>query len=200
MVEMGFPHPDRLAEWHDWYMEHIKVLLTVPGFRASQRFEAVVDNPSPYLALHEVASAEMFQSDAYRNRGGPTSVGEWRSLQTNWHRNLLDGLDETPEVPPDASLLLLRDVRDVLVPAAIRVDWLRGVGLDGTIKECGWRWCLTQARCSTSLVAIGLGRRFGHGRSDGYRASERLRSRTTSSRTPVQQIAQHANTLGGHCQ
>jgi hypothetical protein len=40
-------------------------------------------------------------------------------------------------VPPDASLLLLRDARDVLVPAAIRVDWLRGVGLDGTIKECG---------------------------------------------------------------
>jgi hypothetical protein len=137
MVEMGFPHPERLAEWHDWYMEHIKVLLTVPGFRASQRFEAVVDNPSPYLALHEVASAEMFQSEAYRNRGGPTSVGEWRSLQTNWHRNLLDGLDDTPEVPSDAYLLLLRDARDVILPTGIRVDWLPGVGLDGTIKECG---------------------------------------------------------------
>ena len=137
MVEMGFPHPERLAEWHDWYMEHINVLLTVPEFRASQRFEAVVDNASPYLALHEVASAAMFESEAYRNRGGPTSVGEWRSLQTNWHRNLLDEMDETPEVPPDAYLLLLRDARDVVLPAVIRVDWLRGVGLDGTIEECG---------------------------------------------------------------
>jgi hypothetical protein len=137
MVEMGFPHPKRLAEWHDWYMEHIKVLLTVPGFRASQRFEAVVDNASPYLALHEVASAAMFESEAYRNRGGPTSVGEWRSLQTNWHRNLLDGLDETPEVPPNAYLLLLRNARNAVLPTGIAVDWLRGVGLDGTIKECG---------------------------------------------------------------
>ena len=129
MVEMGFPHPKRLAEWHDWYMEHIKVLLTVPGFRASQRFEAVVDNASPYLALHEVASAAIFESEAYRNRGGPSPVGEWRSLQTNWHRNLLDEMDETPEVPLDAYLLLLRDARDVVLPAAI--------GLDGTINECG---------------------------------------------------------------
>jgi hypothetical protein len=137
MVEMGFPHPERLAEWHDWYMQHIRVLLMVPGFRASQRFEAVVDNPSPYLALHEVASAELFQSEAYRNRGGPGSVGEWRLLQTNWHRNLLDGLGETPEVPSDGYLLLLRDALDVKLPAGIAVDWLRGVGLDGTVKECG---------------------------------------------------------------
>jgi hypothetical protein len=48
--------------------------------------------------LHEVASADLFQSEAYRNRRGPISVGEWRSLQTNWHRNLPDDLDETPEV------------------------------------------------------------------------------------------------------
>jgi hypothetical protein len=137
MVEMGFPHPERLGEWHEWYMSHIRVLLTVPGFRGSQRFEAVVDNPSPYLALHEVASADLFQSDAYRSRGGPTSVGEWRSLQTNWHRNLLDGLDEAPEVAADAHLLLLRDAREVALPAAIAVDWLRGAGLDSTVKECG---------------------------------------------------------------
>jgi hypothetical protein len=137
MVEMGFSHPERLAEWHRWYMEHIQVLLTVPGFRASQRFEAVVENPAPYLALHEVASADLFQSDAYRNLGGPSSVGEWRSLQTNWHRNLLDGLDVTPEVPSDAYLLLLRDARDIAVPSGIGVDWLRGVGLDGSVRECG---------------------------------------------------------------
>jgi hypothetical protein len=137
MVEMGFPHPDRLAEWHEWYMQHIRVLLTVPGFRASQRFEAVVENPSPYLALHEVASADLFQSETYRNRGGPTSVGEWRSLQTNWHRNLLDGLDETPDVPANAYLLLLRDARGLQLPVGIAVDWVRGIGLDGTIKECG---------------------------------------------------------------
>src|SRR5947209_2978552 len=136
MVEMGFSHPERLAEWHAWYLSHIRVLLTVPGFRASQRFEAIVDNPSPYLALHEVSGPALFESAAYRGRGGPASVGEWHDLQTNWHRNLLAGLDETPDVPQGAYVLLLRDIRDIEVPAP-NVTWLRPIGLDRTIAECG---------------------------------------------------------------
>ena len=85
------------------------MLLTVPGFRASQRFKAIVATPSPYLALHEVASAALFESPTYRARGGPASTGEWRALQTNWHRNLLDGVEESPEVPGEAHLLVLRE-------------------------------------------------------------------------------------------
>jgi hypothetical protein len=134
---MDFRHPERLREWHDWYLAHIRILLTVPGFRASQRFEAVADTASRYLALHEVASAALFESEAYRSRGGPASTGEWRQLQTNWHRNLLDGLDKTPEVPTGAYLLLLRDARDAKLPPGSAVSWLRGVGLDRTIEECG---------------------------------------------------------------
>ncbi len=113
------------------------MLLTVPGFRASQRFQAIVPTPSPYLALHEVASAALFDSPAYRTRGGPSSVGEWRALQTNWHRNLLEGVEETPEVSPEAHLLLLRDARDAAMPEPLAVTWLRGVGLDHTLAECG---------------------------------------------------------------
>src|ERR1700681_3849905 len=109
MVEMYFPHLEREAEWHAWYLAHIRVLLSVPGFRASQRFKAIGPTSSPYLALHEVASAALFDSPAYRARGGPASTGEWRQLQTNWHRNLLEGLDQTPAVAADGHLLLLRD-------------------------------------------------------------------------------------------
>ena len=137
MVEMDFPHPEREAEWHAWYLAHIRVLLSVPGFRASQRFKATAATPSPYLALHEVSSAALFDSPAYRARGGPESTGEWRQLQTNWHRNLLEGLEEVPEVPPEAHLLLLRDARDAILPPGIAISWLRGVGLDRTIAECG---------------------------------------------------------------
>lgn len=137
MVEMDFPHPGRLAEWHDWYLAHIRVLLTVPGFRASQRFQAITPTPSPWLALHEVDSPALFDSPEYRARGGPASTGEWRRLQTNWHRNLLAGLDETPDVPPDGFLAVLRDARDAGFPVAAPVCWLRGAGLDGTIAECG---------------------------------------------------------------
>jgi len=137
MVEMDFPHPERLREWHEWYLAHIRVLLTVPGFRASQRFHAIVETPAPYLALHEVESAGLFDSAAYRSRGGPASTGEWRQLQTNWRRNLLEGLDETPDVPADRHVLLLDEARDVRLPTGIGVTWLRGVGLDATVKECG---------------------------------------------------------------
>src|SRR6185437_1498519 len=116
MVEMTFRHPAREAEWNAWYLAHIGVLLSVPGFRASQRFQAIVDNPSPYLALHEVESAGLFDTSAYRSRGGPKSVGHWSELQSNWHRNLLEGLDATPEVPADKVLLMLRDTDSVPVP------------------------------------------------------------------------------------
>lgn len=142
MVEMDFPHPELLAEWHAWYLAHIRVLLTVPGFRASQRFQAITETPSPYLALHEVASPALFESAAYRSRGGPASTGEWRALQTNWHRNLLDGIDETPEVPEDRFLVVLNGARDAgfpvdMPPLDAQISWLRGVGLDGTVGECG---------------------------------------------------------------
>lgn len=137
MVEMDFPHPGRLEEWHAWYLAHIRVLLTVPGFRASQRFEAILPVAAPYLALHEVSGPEMFESAAYRSRGGPGSTGEWRELQTNWRRNLLEGVDATPDVPADASVLLLDDARDVALPSAIEITWLRGIGLDRTVEACG---------------------------------------------------------------
>jgi hypothetical protein len=137
MVEMDFPHPERLTEWHEWYLAHIRVLLTVPGFRASQRFQAITPTPSPWLALHEVESPALFDSPEYRARGGPASTGEWRHLQTNWHRNLLDGIDATQEVPSDRFLVVLRDARDAGFPVDAPISWLRGVGLDGTVGECG---------------------------------------------------------------
>jgi hypothetical protein len=136
MVEMDFPHPERLAEWHDWYLAHIRVLLSVAGFRASQRFQTILPAAAPYLALHEVSGPEMFDGPAYRSRGGPASTGEWRQLQTNWRRNLLEGLDATPDVPAGSHLLLLGDARDTKLPG-IDVTWLRGVGLDRTLTECG---------------------------------------------------------------
>src|SRR5437868_5631753 len=90
-----------------------------------------------YPALHEVSGPEMFESAAYRDRGGPASTGEWRALQTNWRRNLLEGVDNTPDVPPENYVLLLEGARGVVLPPGIEVRWLRGIGLDRTIEECG---------------------------------------------------------------
>jgi hypothetical protein len=137
MVEMDMRLGGREAEWHAWYLAHIKVLLSVPGFRASQRFQAILPCPAPYLALHEVDSGAIFDSVEYRSRGGPGSTGEWRALHLNWRRNLLDGLAATPDVPADAYLLRLENARDAALPDGAAVAWTQTVGLDRDSGEFG---------------------------------------------------------------
>ena len=135
MVEMDFPHPERLPEWHDWYLAHIRVLLTVRGFRASQRFQAVA---SGRRALPRAARGFRARDVRERRLSLARRAGLDRrmaALQTNWRRNLLEGLDETPDVPADRHVLLLDEARDVSLPAGIGVTWLRGVGLDSTIRN-----------------------------------------------------------------
>jgi hypothetical protein len=137
MVEMDMNLGDREAEWHEWYLAHVKVLLTVPGFRASQRFRSILPAPAPYLALHQVDSGAIFDSPEYRSRGGPSSTGAWRERHSNWRRNLLDGLAETPDVPATAHLLRLENARDIALPAGVTAAWTRAVGLDRDASEFG---------------------------------------------------------------
>ena len=137
MVEMDMRLDDREAEWHAWYLAHIKVSLTVPGFRASQRFQSVLPAPAPYLALHQVDSGAIFDSPEYRTRGGPGSTGEWRARHLNWRRNLLDGLAAPPDVPASAHLLRLEGARDVALPTGIAVAWTKVAGLDRDAQEFG---------------------------------------------------------------
>src|SRR4029450_8815418 len=102
---MACAPPSRLAEWHAHYLRNIANLQTVPGFLASQRFESLADTPSPYSAMHEIASPEVVESAIYKQRGGRASNGAWQPLMTNWHRNLYAGRDATPDVA-DGSYLL----------------------------------------------------------------------------------------------
>jgi hypothetical protein len=142
ITEMAFADPSRLAQWHAHYLRNIENLQTVPGFLASQRFEAVADTPSPFSALHEIASADVFESAIYKQRGGRASNGDWQKDMIRWHRNLYGGLDATPEVANDAYLVFVdakRDVaeREIAVPAGVRIHWLTLAGLDRTIPHRG---------------------------------------------------------------
>ena len=79
MVEMDFPHPERLAEWHEWYLAHIRVLLTVPGFRASQRFQAIIDGRRrPIWRCTRSPRRRCSKAPNTAARGGPASTGEWQ--------------------------------------------------------------------------------------------------------------------------
>ena len=142
ITEMAFADPSRLAEWHAFYLRQIANLQTVPGFLASQRFESLADTLSPFSALHEIASAEMFESAIYKQRGGRASNGAWQVDMINWHRNLYNGLDATPEVADGSYLLFIdekREIaeRDIAIPPDVRIHWLNLVGLDRTIPHRG---------------------------------------------------------------
>lgn len=142
ITENAFADPSRLKEWHAHYRRNIANLQTVPGFLASQRFEAIVDTRSNYCAVHDIASAEMFESEVYITRGGRQSNGDWQPLMTHWHRNLYEWSGETPEVAPTSYLLLIDEKcevaeRELALPRNADITWLKLVGLDRTKPHRG---------------------------------------------------------------
>jgi hypothetical protein len=137
MVEMALLDTARRAEWEAWYVGHQHRLLSIPGIHASQRFEALHAAASPFVALHEVDSPEVFTGSAYRAKAGPTNTGEWQGKMNNWHRNLFDGVEHTPDVPMDARLLVIEPHGGAALPATLSVGWMSAVGLDRTVDRRG---------------------------------------------------------------
>ena len=137
MVEMALLDTARRAEWDAWYVAHQHRLLSIPGFDASQRFEAVHEAESPFVALHEVDSPAIFASEAYRAKAGPSNTGEWQAKMGHWHRNLFTGVDHTPDVPMDARLVVVEDGGGPAVPDDVSVQWMQAVGLDRSVERRG---------------------------------------------------------------
>ena len=131
MVEMALIDLDRRVEWDTWYLAHMKKLISIPGIQATQRFEALAPHPSPFIALHQVTGPEVFTSDAYRAKAGPGGTGEWQSRMNNWHRNVLAGVDTTPDVPMEGALVVVEDGAD----APVTLTWLNAVGLDRSVTR-----------------------------------------------------------------
>jgi hypothetical protein len=135
MVEMALLEMARRAEWDAWYAAHQHRLLSIPGFRASQRFEAIHAAESPFVALHEVDSPEIFTGPHYRAKGGPSNTGEWQAKMGHWRRNLFDA-DHTPDVPMEARLVVVENGRGPALANHVPVQWMKAVGLD---RSVAWR-------------------------------------------------------------
>jgi len=136
MVEMALLDTARRAEWDAWYVAHQHRLLSIPGFRASQRFEAIHAAESPFVALHEVDSPEIFTGPTYRAKAGPSNTGQWQAKMGHWHRNLFAGIDHTPDVPGDARLVVVEEGA-APAPEGRSVQWMEAVGLDRSVKRRG---------------------------------------------------------------
>ncbi len=127
MVEMALIATDRRVEWDAWYLSHMHKLISIPGIRATQRFESLSPSASPFVALHQVDGPAVFTSEAYRSKAGPGGTGEWQVLMSNWYRNVFDGMDQTPDVPTGGALLVVEDGANA---GAEPLTWLHAVGLD----------------------------------------------------------------------
>jgi hypothetical protein len=136
MVEMALLETARRVEWDAWYVAHQYRLLSIPGFRASQRFEAIHTVESPFVALHEVDSPDLLAGSQYRAKGGPSNTGEWQARMGYWHRNLFNR-DHTPDVSMDARLVVVEEGSDPALPDRVSVRWMEAVGLDCSVLRRG---------------------------------------------------------------
>jgi hypothetical protein len=124
-------------EWHAWYDSHIQRLLTVPGFLSGQRFLATHSTASPFAAIYGIKNAGVMSSETYRARFGPNAAGVWKQRMTNWKRNLLEGIDELPDLSADSWLAVID--RYTTGSAALPSNYTstRPVGLDHSVVERG---------------------------------------------------------------
>ena len=66
MVEMNLIDLSDRPDWDNWYLAHTKMLLSFPGFHATQRFECIHEAKVPFVALHHVDGIDFFDSHSYK--------------------------------------------------------------------------------------------------------------------------------------
>lgn len=138
IVEFAFTNPPLEDEWNHYYnTRKLDELLSVIGFRASQRFKAIHEVPAPYLAIHEVDSADVLQSASYRSIGGGVFNPLYRASVTNWSRNLFTGVERAAEVGPDECLVVTDASPEQVRQTGVEFTWLTIAGLDKTTERRG---------------------------------------------------------------
>jgi hypothetical protein len=129
MSQIGITDPTRERELDGWYVEHLKIMLTVPGVSSAQRLKTTSAGYPPSLAMYTVSGAGVFHDPYYLSVRG---MGEWMPLvdKAHYRRNLFDGLDEAPDVSENARLLVADREGPEPDLLAIPWAWLECVGID----------------------------------------------------------------------
>ncbi|HEX6003957.1 MAG TPA: hypothetical protein VFZ14_08190 [Burkholderiales bacterium] len=129
MSQSGLTDAARMADWDAWYVEHLRIMLTVPGVHSAQRFKTDTEGHPPSLAMYGIAGPEVFEGEYYLSVRG---MGEWLPLidRRYYRRNLFSGLEAAPVVGRTQCLLVAdRDCADPALndPA---FTWLASAGID----------------------------------------------------------------------
>jgi len=129
MSQSGITDPARERDWDAWYVEHLRIMLTVPGISSAQRFKSASAGYPPSLAMYSIVSASVFQDPYYLSVRG---MGEWRPLidERYYRRNLFEGLQAAPDVPGGSLLIITDRETPEAAPGGVSFTWLRAAGLD----------------------------------------------------------------------
>ena len=127
--QSGLTDRARETAWDEWYVEHLRIMATVPGISSAQRFKTDTPGFPPSLAIYSVASAAVFEDPYYLSVRG---MGEWRPLidRRYYNRNLFAGLDYAPQVADGGRMLVADRARAAGAIAGIEFTWLECVGID----------------------------------------------------------------------
>ena len=127
--QSGITDSSRAADWDAWYLEHLRLMATVPGISSAQRFKTTTPGFSPSLAIYSVAAKEVFTDPYYLSVRG---MGEWKALiDTRYYkRNLFAGIDHAPQIADDACMLVADRERAEGPISGIEFTWLECVGID----------------------------------------------------------------------
>ena len=127
--QSGITDNSRAADWDAWYLEHLRIMATVPGVSSAQRFKTDTPGSSPSLAIYSVTSADVFKDPYYLSVRG---MGEWLTLidRRYYKRNLFSGLEHAPLVAENACMLVADRERPEGAIAGIAFTWLKCEAID----------------------------------------------------------------------
>ncbi len=129
-------------------LSKLPALISVRGFRTSQRLRALSPAGPRYLALHSVADLAVLQSAEYQAKGGG-NFARWQPHITDWRRNLYAGLERAPEVAADELLALSAVGPASLLGCGLRPWSLAAVALDQAPQQ---RWLATLKRAACAQI------------------------------------------------
>lgn len=137
MVECRFRDAVREQAWNDWYSgERLGELLSVPGFRTSQRFTALTRPATYYLAVHSIDSLCVFETPEYKAMGGGGFEG-YQDYITDWKRQFFEGLDIAPPVRFDECLVVADSRPERVRDSGMALSWMRAARKEQEQHERG---------------------------------------------------------------
>jgi hypothetical protein len=127
--QTGLTDITREAQLDQWYIEHLRIMTTVPGISSAQRLKTDTPGFPSSLAIYSVASPAVFDDPYYLSVRG---MGEWLPLidRRYYRRNLFEGLEHAPRVVDDARLLVADRAQPEGAIGGVEFIWLKSVGLD----------------------------------------------------------------------